>query len=267
MTDYDYKQIPRMVLDLCDLTWGALLGDRRKFSALAQVGMNIREQRFTAIAGLPTIGIADVLSVLPNRVEKPVLLPDLSQLAEGTLGGISPYYDIGAIVKALEPQAILEFGTFVGVSTLTMALNSPENCRILTIDLPNDYGLEDLATLAAGERRMVQDSVNRIGSAYREHPLAGKITELRANSLTIDVAQHIRDVDFCLIDGGHSYEIVRADTINACRVLTPTGVILWDDFRWKLPGVAKYLQELQTQYRLYRIAGTNHVVYSTRLNL
>jgi hypothetical protein len=147
-----------------------------------------------------------------------------------------------------------------------MALNSPDSCRILTVDLPHDYLSEDLATLAAGERRMVRDSVNKIGSAYRGHPLVGKISELRANSLTIDIAKHIRDVDFCLIDGGHSYEIVRADTINALRVLTPAGVIMWDDFRWKSPGVTKYLEELQTQYRFYRIIGTNHVIYSTRLH-
>lgn len=266
MTDYDYRQIPRMVLDLCDLTLGALTGDRRKFSALAQVGIEIREQRFTATTVLPTITIADVLSALPNSPEKPVVLPDLSQLSEGILGGISPYYNIGAITKALQPRAILEFGTFMGVSTLTMALNSPEDCRIVTIDLPNDYRLADLATLAPGEHRMVRNSVDKTGSAYREHPLVGKISELRANSLNIDVTEHIHNVDFCLIDGGHSYEIVRSDTINALRVLTPSGIIMWDDYRWKAPGVTKYLEELQTQYRLYRVSGTNYAIYSARLN-
>ena len=38
--------------------------------------------------------------------------------------------------RALEPTCIFEIGTFRGRTAMNFALNSPETCRVFTLDLP-----------------------------------------------------------------------------------------------------------------------------------
>jgi hypothetical protein len=37
--------------------------------------------------------------------------------------------------------------------------------------------------------------------------------------------------DFVLIDGDHSYEIIRADSANTHSVIAKDGLIVWDDYK------------------------------------
>lgn len=37
-------------------------------------------------------------------------------------------------------------------------------------------------------------------------------------------------IGMVIVDGGHSYQVAKADTQNALRLVQPSGVIIWDDY-------------------------------------
>ena len=47
---------------------------------------------------------------------------------------------IGAMVRVLKPERILEIGTFEGNTTVNLAANAPSSARVFTLDLPPDWG-------------------------------------------------------------------------------------------------------------------------------
>ena len=68
-------------------------------------------------------------------------------------------------------------------------------------------------------------------------PPGARIHQLRGNSLTFEPPPFLANTDLCFVDGGHSYECVKADTETALKILSPNGVILWDDYSWFVEGV------------------------------
>ena len=58
-------------------------------------------------------------------------------LADGNPSAIELFY-LGAIVRASGARAMFEIGTFDGATTLQLALNSPPEAVIHTLDLPAD---------------------------------------------------------------------------------------------------------------------------------
>jgi predicted O-methyltransferase YrrM len=187
---------------------------------------------------------------------------------EGTGACQTPSYpneEIGALAAALKPRVSFEIGTYLGLSALTIALNTPEDATIYTVDLPEGFGEADLSTLTQGDKRLAMDTVQTVGRALVDHPAAEKVRQIRCNSTALDVGQYVDRIDLALIDGGHSYELVRNDTEKCLPHLAAGGMMVWDDYRWNLPGVSRYLRELQRKMPLRRIAGTQYVVYSERL--
>ena len=95
---------------------------------------------------------------------------------------------------------------------------------------------------------------------------------LPTNSITVwrksvwRAPDSLKGVDLCLIDGGHSTPVVKADTENALRVLAEGGTILWDDYFHLYPDVVGYLDSLVDRgHRLFAIRGTNVVIANDRL--
>jgi hypothetical protein len=96
--------------------------------------------------------------------------------------------------------------------------------------------------------------------AFLDHDAKQRIRMVRENSLTLDARKIVDSVDFCFVDGGHTYECIKADTENALKVIAPTGTIMWDDYAWFAPGVKKYLCEIAESRPLLRIAETQYVI-------
>lgn len=46
---------------------------------------------------------------------------------------------LGVLTRLINPEKVLELGTFSGYSSLVFALNSSDNCRITTIDMNENY--------------------------------------------------------------------------------------------------------------------------------
>lgn len=92
---------------------------------------------------LPSIGLGEWLHANGFAPPEAALVP-LEITAEG-VGDAIYYQSLGAICAALKPSRIVEFGTFVGLGTSSMAMNC--EAQILTIDLPAAAKGVDIETL------------------------------------------------------------------------------------------------------------------------
>lgn len=245
------------------LVFDRLNSKRRRFSE--QASTSCRELKFHSRARIHSLPLARIVSMLNPSLFEQVSLPgpftDLSDV-----GSMNVYHVLASLVRALEPKIILEFGTYLGVSTQTMALNSPANCRIYTIDLPDETIPESIPNLNHIDQNHIRKSRSRVGEAFLHSPTRGKIIQIQVNSLKFRPEKEMGTMDLVYVDGGHSLPIIEHDTENAFRVLSAAGTIIWDDYFHLYPDVVRFLDELQAQFPLYGIAGTNLVIYSRRFS-
>jgi hypothetical protein len=86
--------------------------------------------------------------------------------------------------------------------------------------------------------------------------IASKIQPLFGDSASFDYSPFIDRIDLFFIDGAHSYEYVRSDTLNALKCCRPGGVIAWHDFgRAGVNGVSRWLVEFSKQYPVFAVPG------------
>lgn len=145
------------------------------------------------------------------------------------------------LCRATEPRMIFEIGTFVGYTSLHMALNTPDDTRVLTLDLPPADRSTRLRTTATDHKLIDRD----VGPAVFEGTrVAAKIRRLYGDSATFDFDDWHGAVDLFFVDGAHSYEYVRSDTLRALECTRPGGVIVWHDYgRLEQSGVTRWLHE------------------------
>jgi hypothetical protein len=88
-------------------------------------------------------------------------------------------------------------------------------------------------------------------------PEARRIHCLYGDSATFDFSPFLGKVDLLFIDGAHSYEYVRNDTLRAGPCCKAGSVIAWHDYgRVGFNGVSKWLHEFAKQGKtIYRIPG------------
>lgn len=170
-------------------------------------------------------------------------------------GNISHFeiYVIVLLIKMLQPKTLLEVGTFDGNTTMQMALNAPKDATIHTIDLPqNSFGWvfptseKDLCYICDEKKH---------ARKFLGTSLESKIVQHFGDSGDYDFCCFAKDgpVDFCFIDGSHTYEGVKSDTKNALKILSQGGIILWHDYSAVWPEVKCYLEELSAAYPLRHI--------------
>jgi predicted O-methyltransferase YrrM len=174
---------------------------------------------------------------------------------EYRLSNLSPteQYAIAAIAKLRQPAAIFEIGTYDGATTLLLARNAP-GARVLTLDL--DRETASTATVP-GEARNARSG--RVGSRFTGSAEADRIEQLYGDSRTFDFSPWHGTIDLVLIDAGHDYDCVAADTASAFRLLRPGGIVIWDDYTPGWPGVVQAVDELDRP--IIQIASTDLAIY------
>jgi len=211
---------------------------------------------------IPTVPPEDLF---PGLFARPVQALELggTQHANPT-----PYesYLLACIVQSLRPRTLFEFGTFEGRTTLQLALNSPPDAIIYTLDLPEDYGSTHYARSYPDE-----DRVRRwpIGGSFQRYAISRKIRQLFADSASADYKYLRGGVDFIFIDADHGYEYVKSDSENAVSMMSPHAVILWHDYGSKWKDVTLFLYELAVRERknIYHLEGTNLAIYAPAISL
>jgi predicted O-methyltransferase YrrM len=238
--------------------------DAASYESWRDMRRSVRYHQFRAHAKLPEVSLASLVAELAREHrQSQFVLPPVT-LQEGAFGDPHNafYPGLAAVTAALAPKTIVEVGTYFGVGTLTLAKNAP-HARIVTIDLPDTDPTVGM-TLGPEDRGHVQRSRGKVGSAFHDTVEASRIAQMLQDSTSLKFTQIVGEADLVLIDGGHAYNVVAADSHNALSVLSPNGAILWDDYAYFYPDVVSYLDRLSADIPLRRIAGTNLVVFHHR---
>jgi hypothetical protein len=232
---------------------------RRHLSEAASTAC--RSLNFHSRCKIRAAPMASLLELFGCAEVQTVTLPGPSTVL-GDVGSQTGYHALGTLVRGLKPKTILEFGTYLGVSAYTMALNALPETKIFTVDLPDEVTGNSRPELDTLDQQHVSTSRHRVGEAFLHRPERERITQIRADSLSFRAESVVSNVDLVYVDGGHSLPVATKDTENAFRVLSENGTIVWDDYFHLYPDVVTFLDGLADRHELHGIAGTNYVVFS-----
>jgi Methyltransferase domain len=158
------------------------------------------------------------------------------------------------LCRAIQPKVIFEIGTLTGYTSAHMALNSDDDCKIYTLDLPPDGNPALAMTAIDIEHVRMHQGIKRY--VWEAKDIARKVQPLFGDSANFDYSPYYGRVDLFFIDGAHSYEYVRSDTLNAMKCCCPGSVIAWHDFgRAGVNGVSRWLMEFSKQHQVYSVPG------------
>lgn len=167
---------------------------------------------------------------------------------------------LAVICRDLAPRTVFEIGTFTGGSTLAMAANTPDETRILTLDL-------DPRTTMTAEQRAGSPDYSA-GSLFAGTRYQKRIRQLIGDSQTFDFRAYYDTAELVFIDAVHTYDHVARDTTNALRILQSGGTIVWHDYRWnddapECAGVTECVNELaDSGVECFQIIGTRFAISS-----
>ena len=163
-----------------------------------------------------------------------------------------------AAARIVEAKQVFEFGTYLGSTTLNLALNVPDDGLVLTLDLDEHHAAaakQDVADAPLTETHLAsKPSLDFAGS-----PAANKIRMLTGNSTSFDFSPWADAVDLVFIDGGHDLATVKSDTENALRMARKEkpSCVLWHDYGNRdYSGLTYFLDELSQQIPLTHIEDT-----------
>lgn len=185
-----------------------------------------------------------------------------------------PERDASLLARAcarLAPLRVLEVGTYVGVSTMILALFTPPGARIHTVDPGLPLGVEHTAMecdglgadLAVTTTALARRAAQRLGLAHkivfhtggfsRTATFAGPDTAAGEPVGPMVCREH-GPFDFALIDGLHYADAVQSDLSLAQGSMTPRGVMALHDLigRWgsQVRAGASLFLERFTNWRL-----------------
>lgn len=168
-----------------------------------------------------------------------------------------------AAIRIVKARRIFEFGTFLGSNTLNMALNTPPDAEIFTLDLDAPHAAsadQDASDAVLTHLHLaVGSSLDFVGS-----PVSKKITTLFGDSTSFDFSQWTGTMDFQFIDGGHDLATVQSDTQNAFKMAAANreSCIVWHDYRsWDYPALTCYLDELANENQIFHIEDTKLCIW------
>lgn len=163
-----------------------------------------------------------------------------------------------AMAKAIGANRTFEFGTYRGLTTLQLALNTDPDARIITINIPKNelQSLEDCTLDIEKEKFETFDNA-MIGEKFKNTDVNYKIEQIIDNSFTYDFSRFHDSMDLIFIDASHRYKYVKHDSENAYDMVKNGGVIVWHDLSPKFPEVVQYLVESSADKKIHHIEDTS----------
>ena len=201
-----------------------------------------------------------VYEILPSRGAENIVLGNLSPEAEHWLWA-SYAIDIMSlclICRIAEPKLVFEIGTLRGYTAYHFALNTPDDARIVTLDLATDQtsARKLKATVLDDAYVAKRQRIQRYD--FDGTPVESKITCLEGDSATFDYSPYHGKVDLFFIDGAHSYQYVTSDSRQAFTCCHPGSIIVWHDFsRMGVEGVTRCVRELAREHAIYQVPGSS----------
>lgn len=163
------------------------------------------------------------------------------------------------ICKLVKPKVVFEIGTLNGYTALHFALNSPDDAKIYSLDMPKNEKITPGLKTTVIDDEFIDTSSNMGGFCFENSTVLPKITCLYGDSADFDFTAFHGIVDVFFIDGSHSYEYARSDTLKALECCRPGSVIAWHDYgQMGMSGVSKWLHEFSQQgNEVYSIPGSS----------
>jgi len=163
--------------------------------------------------------------------------------------GGSDLVSLGLITRLIQPKRIFEIGTYRGYTALQFAANAPD-AEVFTLDLPPDANTDLPLTVMDKLLSNVEK-----GETLKGRKDADKIHRLLGDSASFDFSAYAKSIDLFFIDGAHTYEYVRNDTLKALECCHEGSVITWHDYgRRGVNGVTRWLNEFaRSHFPVYRV--------------
>jgi predicted O-methyltransferase YrrM len=147
---------------------------------------------------------------------------------------------VSAIARHLQCRNLFEFGTYLGRTSYHLTYAS-EGATVYTLNLHPDK-----------DSRVAP----YLGKYFHSTDREPFITQILGDSREFDTTPYRKKMDFIFVDGDHSYETVKNDTIKALEMLAPGGTIIWHDYAAKNPGLVEFFKEFTQDQPLFRIKHT-----------
>ena len=181
------------------------------------------------------------------------------KLEDGYLNSKEELEVIGHLCQLQNPKKIFEIGTFKGLTTLILSMNSRDSAKIFTLDLPRQSVLKTKYQIDYMNKKYIKKRgiVLFEKTSYHE-----KIRRLYGDSATFNFQKFSGKIDFVFVDGCHTYEYAKNDTNKAFNILSKKGLIVWHDYGSEYwPESNKFFRELGRKKKLFHIKGTQFLVY------
>ena len=157
---------------------------------------------------------------------------------------------------------IFEFGTCSGKTTTLMALNSPNDSKIITLTLDSNQA-KNLSLDSQDNKVSIRNIINE--SNYNKFIFSGKeyekkISVMFMDSRKLNTDEYLNKFDLIFIDGGHTYSIIENDSIKAFKMIKTGGIILWHDYvpgKTSVKDVVKYLNKISKDKKIFHIENTS----------
>jgi predicted O-methyltransferase YrrM len=208
---------------------------------------------YKTLGGKRGIPQKNVFEVLPSNNIEEVKLGYLNSGGTWFVPFSSRAADIVSlclICRIIKPKVVFEIGTMRGYTAFHFALNTPDDTRVYTLDLLKSENVNTTLKTTAVDDALIKSYVRSQQYCFENSDVASRITCLFGDSATFDFSPFYGKVDFFFIDGAHSYEYVRSDTLNALKCCHAGSVIAWHDFgRLGVNGVTRWILELSKEGR------------------
>jgi len=162
-----------------------------------------------------------------------------------------------ALIGFLKPISVLEFGTGGGYSTLCMSKAMTDfkiDGKIYTVDrVGNDEKLLRTYQLPNDERPQENEISNRqIWKHIAPNEWINKIIPLKGYSGTVMGTQSLQNIDFCYIDGIHTYDGTKHDFLSFLKTASNSFSVLFDDYIARdFYGVKEFIdKEVEPYFKL-----------------
>lgn len=151
-----------------------------------------------------------------------------------------------------EPYELLEIGTFNGTSAIGFLEILPKS-HITVVDPWMPY--EEMTQLGVN----MVDIEEVFDSNIEKAGVQSRVTKMKKKSGTVlrEFLHAKKAFDFIYVDGNHTALAVLQDSILAWELLKPKGVMVWDDFLWRMdlaphlipkPAINHFLDEYRNEY-------------------
>ncbi len=201
------------------------------------------------VRGIPERSLSSIL----EDAAYDVLLPAATGFERGSLPALELLALIG-VLKANNPEAVLEIGTFMGSTTKSIAQNLP-NAVVHTVDLPLGLEAKESATLDRLDAGLIRR--REPGREFLGTPFAARIRQHFQDTAKWDFLGAQGATCF-FIDANHSYEYCKNDSERCFELCKGRGVFLWHDCDYFTPGVVRLIKEWRAMGRdVVRITDTS----------